>query len=227
MSSGLFREKVEIDGWIFYIITPGTIVYRGNALEYIGNKDLTDLEYFSNLETAEIYGPVVRYEVKTGLKLLAMDELSNLARLFNEANSNVQMSLTSSFGYSLRKPRIKRDSDYDMDKNVAQFICSKGLDGYAHEPIESNTMKDFHPEIALCSPGRKIKRIENVPYRGNLENAVRENRLHVYAAEERRARKKPSREISPPERGRTLFGEDDNSSENDEEESPPKRRILF
>lgn len=227
MSSGLFSEKIDIDGWIFYIIVPGTKIYRGSALEYISERDIPELGYFSDQKTAGIYGPVVQYEVKGTLKLLAMDELSNLEGLYEEADDDVRRAITSSFGYSPRRPHVIRDSDNEMDKMVANFICSMGLDGYAHEPIQSDTQRKFEPEIALCDAARKISRIQNMPYSvDKLEKAVREDRLIAYANEERRARKKPKRPTAPTSpitRGQILFGDD----EEEDEKPPAPKRLAF
>ena len=114
--SGLFADRVYQNGWMFYIVESGTSIYRGNALEYVGSRNLSGLEYFSDLETAAIYGPVVQYQVQQRLFLLAMDDLDNLEKLYQLAGSDVRMAISSSFGYSPRNPQIERDSNYEMDK---------------------------------------------------------------------------------------------------------------
>ena len=224
--SGLFSEKVNVEGWWFYIVVPGTNIYRGSALEYVGEKGLSELEYFSDRHTAEIYGPVTRYQVSEKLLLLAMDDVSNLEQLFDEAPPKVQRAITASFGYKTNKPRVKRDSDYDMDMEVARYVCSMGLAGYAHEAIPSDTAKDFHPETALCDPETKIRLAERVAYPvDQLDEAVRQNRLYVYAREEKKARKRPKVQMSPPERPkRGLINFDD--ADDDAPPKPPGKRLF-
>lgn len=232
MTSGLFADKVEKGGWTFYIVTPGTSIYRGNSLEYVGEKSLGDLEYFSELKTAQIYGLVVRYEVKKELFLLAMDDIGNLQKLYDIADDDVRKAIKSSFGYSPKKPQIYRDSDYDMDFKIARFVCSQKLNGYAHDSIKSDTEADFHAEIALCEPNKSLVAVEALPYtEEKIKEKVRENKLYNQQREERQ-RKQPRRRYddSPQsgvrqQRGRLDFGDSDDEQE--PEDRPISRRPLF
>ena len=230
MTTNLFSEKVEAAGWIFYLVAPETVIYRGDSLLYIGEKHLGTLEYFSDLQTSKIYGLVSAYKATDGLKLLAMDELTNLEKLYNQAPENVREAIESSFGYSDDNKEIKRESDYDNDFIVARYVCSQGLDGYAHEAIASETEADFHPELAICNPGDKLELSRRLPYSDKeISEKVSQNRLHIYAREEKhRKLKRPERsrirdeEDDKPVRRGNLFGDDDA-----EDDKPVRRGNLF
>jgi hypothetical protein len=212
----MFSEKVEQNGWIFYIIEPGKEIFRGDSLQYLNKRNFRELEYFSDYSTAKIYGLVSKYTVTERLLLLAMDELLNLERLYNECDKKTRIAIENSFGYSPENPVIKRESEIGNDMRIAKYVCSSGLDGYAHESISSETIKDFHPELTVCNPIQKVRLLEKMPYNAaEIERAKQEAQLIEYATEEKeKRRKKPVRQTSEEEEGqreplapmRVLFG---------------------
>jgi len=239
MSEQLFSQKINVEGWIFLIISSGMNLYRGDSLQYIGEKTIGDLEYFSDVKTSKKYGLVSIYQTSRVIKLLAMDELSNLERLYSQAPENVKDSITESFGYRPELKQMKRESDYDHDLIIARYICSQGLDGYGHESIQSETVANFHPEVALCDPLSKIVLVGHLDYsEKEKEELVSIHRLHIYARDEKKRRtKRVDKDAGVNARRGNLFGDDTseesvrrgNLFENDssEEETPKQKPSLF
>jgi len=232
MSQKLFSQKINVEGWTFLIISPGTILYRGDSLQYIGEKTIGDIEYFSDEQTSKKYGLVSLYRTSRLIKLLAMDELSNVEKLYSQAPENVRDSITESFGYTPENKEIKRESDYDNDFIIARYICSQGLDGYAHEAIQSETESHFHPEVALCEPLTKLELSGHLEYtQKEIEQLVSIHRLHIYARDEKKRRTKRENsgirrtddEDRSVRRG-NLFGDEEESSNLSDEDSDEENK---
>jgi hypothetical protein len=155
MSDNFFSEKVNINEWLFLIIAPTTILYHIDKYEYFGDKQLEYVEYFSDEKSVTNVDLVSLYKSSKILKLLAMDELSNLSRLYSQAPENVKYSITRCFGYSPYIEQINREKDYEHDNVIAQYICNQGLDGFANQT-------NFYPEVVLCDPINKLNMISNL-----------------------------------------------------------------
>jgi hypothetical protein len=149
MSDNFFSAKVNISDWLFLIIAPATILYHN------GQKQLEYVEYFSDKKSVINFDVVQLYKSSKILKLLAMDELSNLSRLYSQAPENVKYSITKSFGYNPYIEQINRQKDYEHDIVIAQYICNQGLDGFANETT-------FNSEVVLCEPITKLNVISNI-----------------------------------------------------------------
>ena len=219
MFQKLFSEKINVEGWIFYIILDKTLLYRGDSLQYIGEKKIGDIEYFSDEMTSKNYGLVSFYQSSKLLKLLALDELNNLERLYSQARENVRDSITKSFGYSIDHKQIKRHRDYDNDYIIAQYICNQGLDGFAHEEIKSKSETNFHSEVILCEPLSKLELAGHLDYsEKEKEQLVSIHRLHNYARDEN------NKKVNV--KATNIFS-DDSSSSSDEEKNEINKPHLF
>ena len=209
-------QKRQVGEWLFYVIPAGMKVYRGDTGAYLNNLSLRDLEYFSDHKTASTYGLVCEYTAKDDIFLIAMDDIDNVAQLYEMAPDDVRVAITSSFGYSPRRKKIIRDSDDEMDKRIAHFVCRSELQGYAHEKIKSDTEADFHPEMAICHPNEVLGRKKKMPYsQQELDAAEWEHKyvnINVADKKQRVGRQKESDDEDKPRldmKPKTLFFGDD------------------
>lgn len=177
----------EREDYHYYTLPANSILYRGNSLEYTGEKALGSVfSYFGSRDTAKEYGLVSIYETTKPLHLLAMDDMHNVEKLYEE-NEDIRRAISSSFGYSSRRKRIERDSNYAMDFAIITKMCSLGFDGYAHESMKSDMLKDFHAEYAICSPRENVKLIGREAYSSEkIANEVRQSRLREYEYENKK-----------------------------------------
>lgn len=115
---------------------------------------LKDHNFFTLfLDEAEIYGVPYQYERKDTLFLLAIDQYTENKAFYDNAPDNIKTILEENYGWTTNK----RDSDGSKDQEVADYICSLGLDGYASQPMESVGVRPNLPsEILLCNSETKI-----------------------------------------------------------------------
>ena len=102
-----FYDKTEIDsnGYRYYIIPKGSIIYRGDTELYLENKN-TDfvrgqhlfdydpkqkkpLFFGKELGVASKYGIVFEFEVMREYKLLAIDDRETIQNLYNHIGDNI------------------------------------------------------------------------------------------------------------------------------------------
>lgn len=216
-------QKVQQDGWSFYVVEADSVLYRGDSGVVGEAPDFRPLEYFApDRQTAEIYGIVSQFRSKCRLFLLAMDEISNLRRLYEECRSpRVLNAITQVFGYEPDNEHINRRSDPTTDRVVAEYICGKGLDGYAHDyvPSEEFPQRGFHPEIVICDPRRYVEFEKTMDYdEETIAERMREHRLLRQSQEDRRQREEGAK------KNRRRFQIED---DNDDEDRPRVGRVLF
>ena len=115
---------------------------------------LKDHNFFTLfLDEAEIYGVPYQYETIRPLFLLAIDKHSQNQNFYDNAPDNIKTILDENYGWTTNK----RDSDGLKDQEVANYICSLGLDGYASQPMESVGIRPNLPsEILLCNSNKTV-----------------------------------------------------------------------
>jgi hypothetical protein len=104
-------------------------------------------------DEAEIYGVLYEYKTTSPLFLLSIDQHSKNQEFYNNAPDNIKTILEENYGWTTNK----RNSDGLKDQEVADYICSLGLDGYASQPMESVKVRPNLPsEILLCDSETKV-----------------------------------------------------------------------
>jgi len=217
-------NPITKEGIKFYHIPKGTIVYRGNTDQYFkeGTFLNEEYEYFGlDNRVANIYGLVKSYIIEQDLLLYAMDNIHNVKQLYSIAPANIKKSITSTFGYSLGVGQIIRDSDELNDKIILSFICKQHMDGYGCNEIETDTLKNFHAEIAVCNPMLKVSLKEKEQYSSDyIEKAINKSKEKKMKLELERKRLQLSVRDShrtPPRR--PLFDDADDADDADDSKS--------
>lgn len=117
-----------------------------------------------------MYGVPYKYKTKETYNLLAIDNHDENTTFFKNAPENIKTILSNHYGWSTNK----RNSDGDKDQEVADYICSLGLDGYASQPMESVRHRPNLPsEIMICD---SINKVDN---QGIMEHTKEEINSHL------------------------------------------------
>lgn len=113
--------------------------------------------YGLSIETAETYGHIYVYSNTKPVKLLAMDERSNIEMLLRDARlqerEDVIEALKDTFMLYDEQPNVViRHSDPYEDKTVVEFLCKNGYEGYGSDEMVKglNSSDFFHSEICVC-----------------------------------------------------------------------------
>lgn len=109
---------------------------------------------FDEPNISENYGFAFAYKTTHPYELLAIDSNKTLAYLWGlaQGNTQVQRALTICFGYDPTDPnksQIRASSEL-LDFIVVNFLCKKGLQGYAGDYIRTDGGGQFHPECVMC-----------------------------------------------------------------------------
>jgi len=197
-----------------YVLPKGTTIYRGDTVAYLdytkSNDDLPNLAkpntFFTLFENeAKMYGVPLEYKTTAAMYLLAMDQHDTNSAFYDNAPSNIKLLLKQNYGWESGM----RDSDAGKDDNVAEHICSIGLDGYASEPMDGSGMRPKLPsELLIC--GNKNVQFEQIAKltRRELESQIDKYNSRKAAEQTSKGRKSrpETEEETSPEKGSGLFG---------------------
>ena len=212
-------NTIKINDYVMYHLPVDTIIYRGNTNQYLKKSLLNHSHEFFALDerVAGIYGLVVMYKVTKELFLYAMDNLKNLEKLYLSAPKTIQSKIKSAFGYSTQTPIIFRQSDDLKDKEILNYLCSIGFEGYGCLETETDeTIRKFHAEIAVCNPGVVLTRNDQKNYTPEqILEAQSKSNLQKFSSEIVQKRKKNYK----------IYREED--EEDEEEYSKDIKKKLF
>jgi len=128
-------------------------LYRGDSRPNtsLGNSPT----FFATTQNnAKLYGTVRSYETKRNVNLLNMGIVNEVAKIIALAygRNNIHPNdIIKTFNIS-NGLQVKRDSNVDLDRKVARFICNLGYDGYTAPRLVRKNGGTFHAEVVLCSP---------------------------------------------------------------------------
>lgn len=140
----------------YYIIPEGTTLYRGESKINQNTYTLPESQYpvffgFDKENIEKNYGITYKFTTVKEMRCIAIDKLNVNSPFYKNAPSDIQNILLSNYGLKTKE----RLSESDKDKVLANYICEKGLDGYAIDNMETK-FDTFHAEIAICHPSEKI-----------------------------------------------------------------------
>ena len=151
-------EKVQLNNVYYYLLPREQRLFKGlsdtSRITNIGSYEW----YGLSIETAETYGHIYVYSNTKPVKLLAMDERSNIEMLLRDARlqerEDVIEALKDTFMLYDEQPNVViRHSDPYEDKTVVEFICRNGYEGYGSDEMVKglNSSDFFHSEICVCN----------------------------------------------------------------------------
>ena len=233
--TSIFNNKLEENGINYYIIPVGyslwkahktlsngpVITLKPNRPYFFGLKSMNE-KYIEDYETE--YGIIFEFITTREYKLVALDDKLTQTTLYQNAPENIKHILENNYGYhnNIRK------SVSEPDREISQYICSLGYDGYGIHDMKTDNMGGiFHDELMICDASNleyvgKVtpdNRVQNIKERGRLEKMGKE-------MEEARKRGRPTllfNNQSPPKAPRLDFGSDDE----DDGEFQIKGRMNF
>jgi hypothetical protein len=162
----VFKTPIEENGLKFYQFPIGYPLFKaskyinplkpGITLElntpyFFGLKNMNDT-YISSYEKE--YGVIFEFKLLTPYKLLALDDPTTLAKLYETSPVNIQQILKSNYGFKsdfLSTNFGKRFSVENSDKELARYLCKIGFQGYAIYKMETDFGGTFHPELLICN----------------------------------------------------------------------------
>ena len=157
-SFNLLRDE---NGYAYYDIPEGTILYRGDTNLYPNFQAPNGPAFFSTMpKFVKHYGLMFTFETTAPLKLIALDTKGDYATFYTNAPANIREILDRNYG----RTSGQRDSVYDQDYKLVNYLCGLGFDGYANDRMEvtfdsvvdmyegeeEEENRKFHPEMAIC-----------------------------------------------------------------------------
>lgn len=205
-----FNYNIQ-DGYEYYTVPKNTQIFRGDTDLY---KYYDDNEYPYRIPTyftiarnyAEEYGIVFTFITMKEFKLLALDKMTTNSRLYIEAPNDIKRILNKQFGISDDLNAKIRDTDYNLDFKLVDYICKLNFDGYAIGEMSVTSDKhyttQFHPELAICDPS-EIKLLNP------REDIKKYTQSEIYKMIEKRELKKQSIELKESrKKKKTLYDND-------------------
>ena len=178
-----FNFDIETDkdnGYQYYVIPIGTILYRGDTTLYPHFQQPKLPAFFSTEpKFVKHYGILFRFITTKPMRLLALDNHVNYTNFYNNSPSYIQTILKRNYGYNTKK----RDSSYRSDFKLVNHLCDDlHMDGYANDRMFVDDMavvdayegeedmedRPFHPELALC----KFDKLEYIDASEDVQNYI-------------------------------------------------------
>ena len=210
--------NVDRQGFGVYKIPRGATLFRGDSDPHIydeGFMRLQDRPTFFGLDKENVednYGIAYKFVTLVELNLVALDKNQGTP-FYDSLPDNYKQILDENYGY---KTGI-RDSVSEKDKQILEYICENGYDGYACGAMSTTMGGTFHAEVALCEPASKLYGGECVTDPGTADQKIYE--LKIRRGAPVKAKRQPLRSMeSPP---RSLFGSPGFGS------PPAERGLLF
>jgi len=233
-NNNVFNNFVIEDGLKFYTIPAdyplfkaskmldnyGSMTLESGRFYFFGLKKMHP-EYIENYETE--YGIIFEFITTQPLKLLALDDPDTVDILYeNTDNSNIRYILDNNYGHAdgIRK------TVSDKDRELSQYLCEQGYDGYAIKTMPTEGGGTFHTEFMICNATSKTEMIGRITSDENVRFILQDAKMKKLD-EEREAARKRAREEKLSNRpvknfsfGRLTFGDDD--SDDDYDHNPKK-----
>lgn len=136
-----------------------TMVLAPNKHYFFGVKN-TDTDYIESYENE--YGIIFEFKTKQPYRLLALDDKETTKKLYTNAPENIQKILQQNYGY----PNGVRNSVGNKDRELSEYLCKIGFNGYATNKMNTDFEGTFHPEFMICD-------VSNIEYAGRVTSETR------------------------------------------------------
>lgn len=188
--TSIFNNKIEENGIYYYIIPMGYPVWkahktlsrgailtlRPNRPYFFGLKNMNP-EYIESYENE--YGVIFEFVTMRDYRLIALDDKQTQTTLYQDAPENIKQILENNYGFN----NNLRNSVSEPDRQISEYICSLGYDGYAIHDMKTDNMGGiFHDELMICDASDleyvgKVtpdNRVQYIKERGQLEQMGKE-----------------------------------------------------
>lgn len=244
----VFDNPISENGIKFYVFPIGyplfkaksgttPTAFRNGVPSFFGIKNMAP-EYIESYE--EEYGIIFEYITTKPYKLIAFDDETTQERIRSEAPRHIQKIIDENYGYKTKY----RDSVGEKDRQLANYLCENGYEGYATKPMPTDSGGIFHIELLICHSVDGIQFVRRITDKRKISYIMEKAQLkkHGKEMEEQRKlnKKKARRQVedededygSPIKRPVTnhLFGFDSpprNAFDSNAFDSPPRKGSLF
>lgn len=175
MNTPFAFESTHQNGYTYYNVPAGTLLYRGDTDLYMHNKDMQDTPTFFGLEKRFVknYGLVFTFKTLRDLSLLALDQPND--RFYDESPPPIKKILDAQYGFKNGLRDTVRKKDYEL----VEYLCQLGFDGYLidrmsvpldavvddygeeeEEDMEDGAYKKFHSEMVICAISKNVELVQ-------------------------------------------------------------------
>lgn len=242
----VFKTPIEENGLKFYQFPIGYSLFKAskyinplkpqitlepNTPYFFGLKNMNEY-YISSYEKE--YGVIFEFKTVTPYKLLALDDPTTLAKLYETSPQNIQKILSYNYGFQpdLMTPNSnKRFSIDTSDKELARFLCKHGYQGYAIYKMATDFKGTFHPELLICNC-QGIQFVKQITSIEKMNKILDDAKLYKISSDmkfNRASNKKPRIDLNldndPIFKKGPLFDEDDDEMELDGGKISKKKTI--
>lgn len=194
------------------VIKRGKSLYKGDNSKYLnqyipqGSVTLTRGPAFFAFapRDAEQYGVVFKFITTEQLNVINLDSEVAFEALYENAPQNIQTILQKNYGYDHAKNEIGiRDSSHAADRELSEYICQLGYDGYILLSAKTDGKGTFHKELMLCNMSKvKFSAIVTDPDTidaQKLRDKMKEDDINKQFKEKREGlKRRRSVQTSPP-----------------------------
>lgn len=196
MNNNVFDNFViNADQLKYYTIPAEYPLFKASKADRAGMSLKPDRFYFFGVknmdpgyidEYEDIYGIIYEFKTTQPLKLLALDDRDTVNKLYedDDINYKIQDILDDNYGHM----NGIRDSQSDKDRELSQYLCNKGYDGYAIEFMLTDTGV-FHSEFMICNASSKVEYVGRITSDEHVEHILEDARLKRLDQEREDARK--------------------------------------
>lgn len=196
-----------------------TLQLRSDQHSFFGLKNMTP-SYIDEYE--DEYGVIFEYKTTRVYNLIALNDLSNVDLLYQNAPENIKQILDKNYGHITGK----RDSESNNDRTLSLYLCSLNYDGYAIHNMMTESGGIFHTEFMICNCDG-IKYVGQITdesrVKGILENAKLKEMSKRMEESRKQAKEEARKRVKEMDKKR-LFGMD---GYEDEDEIYNKPTSLF
>jgi hypothetical protein len=234
-------SKGDKNGYKYYIIPKGTILYRGDTQLYLDNKygnfkeGSIELDYIGKplffgkeFDVAKNYGIVFSFLVTKEYKLLAIDDKETIENLYKVVPSDrLRNILDNNYG---RKTGLRLTEMID-DAIFSKYLCDNDFQGYAANqmPIVIGSEVMFNRELMICNPSY-LKFLKVFTNNLDLDTIIMGHKTRLLSDNQRKNRIEQKKKV----RSVINFGPQENMEPNNNlgfgnvtPITPSKKRSLF
>lgn len=223
--TSIFNNITEENGINYYTIPMGYPVWKAHKTLNLGNTLILEPNrpYFFGLKNMnpeyiesyeDEYGVIFEFVTMREYRLISLDDKQTQTTLYQNAPANIKRILENNYGYH----NNLRNSVSGPDREISQYICSLGYDGYAIHDMKTDNMGGiFHDELMICDAS-DLEYVGKVTPDSRVQNIKERGRLEEMGKEMEEARKRGRSTLlfnnqSPPKAPRLDFGSDDDEDD--------------